>query len=79
METIRQIALRTYNDATNNGMQDTPMNWHIWKRAFDIAEIELKKLRVTDVIKSVCENDCEGEPKYCQKCYDIESQFRECY
>lgn len=56
METTREIALRTYTDATKYGMQDTPMNWHIWKRAFDIAESELKKLRVTDVSVSVC--DC---------------------
>jgi len=40
-------------------------------------------LRTHDVMvrseQLVCENDCDGEPKYCQKCYDIESQFRECY
>jgi hypothetical protein len=50
METTREIALRTYKEATNNGMQDSPMNWHIWKRAFDVAESELKKLRVADVV-----------------------------
>jgi hypothetical protein len=44
-----------------------------------ITELEKVVLLQADVIKSVCENDCEGEPKYCQKCYDIESQFRECY
>jgi hypothetical protein len=49
METTREIALRTYKEATNNGMPDSPMNWHIWKRAFDVAESELKKLRVADV------------------------------
>lgn len=54
METIRDIALRTYKNATEHGMIDNPMNWHIWKRAFDTAESELKKLRVADVIKSVC-------------------------
>lgn len=54
METTREIALRTYTVATKYGLQDTPMNWHIWKRAFDIAESELKKLRVTDVSVSVC-------------------------
>jgi hypothetical protein len=53
METTREIALRTYTDATKYGMQDTPMNWHIWKRAFDIAESELKKLRVADVSHSM--------------------------
>ena len=53
METTREIALRTYTDATKYGMQDTPMNWHIWKRAFDIAESELKKLRVADVRHSM--------------------------
>jgi hypothetical protein len=50
METTREIALRTYKEDTNNGMQDSPMNWHIWKRAFDVAESELKKLRVADVV-----------------------------
>jgi hypothetical protein len=49
METTREIALRTYTDSIKYRMQDTPMNWHIWKRAFDIAEPELKKLRVADV------------------------------
>jgi hypothetical protein len=48
METTREIALRTYKDATEHGIIDTPMNWHIWKRAFDIAESELKKLRVEE-------------------------------
>lgn len=46
METTREIALRTYKDATEHGMMDTPMNWHIWKRAFDTAERELKNMQL---------------------------------
>jgi hypothetical protein len=63
METTREIALRTYKESTNNGMQDSPMNWHIWKRAFDVAESELKKLRVADVVgrseQLVCKGRCD--------------------
>lgn len=44
METVREIALRTYKQAVANGMLDTPMNWHIWKKAFDVANTELKKI-----------------------------------
>lgn len=75
METIREIALRTYKDATAHGMMDTSMNWHIWKRAFDIAESELKKLRVGDVSICTCgtEEYSENEPRsngmtYCGIC-----------
>jgi hypothetical protein len=41
-----------------------------------------EQLRLFAVIKNevaVCENDCDGVPKYCEKCYEIESQFRQCY
>ena len=77
METIREMALRTYKDATRYGMQDTPMNWHIWKRAFDTADTELKKLRVGDVSNSFdeqmkvedcqyyCSDECDCIGKYC--------------
>ena len=45
METIREMALRTYNEAINRGViNDTPINWYIWKMAFDEAEKELKTL-----------------------------------
>ena len=50
METTREIALRAYKDATGHGMMDTPMNWHIWKRAFDTAERELKNLKLGAVV-----------------------------
>lgn len=50
METTREIALRTYKDATEHGMMDTPMNWHIWKRAFNTAERELKNLQLGAVV-----------------------------
>lgn len=56
MKTTREIALRTYKDATAHGMMDTPMNWHIWKRAFDTAERELKNLQLADVSGEL---DCE--------------------
>lgn len=48
MEDTRQIALRTYKDAISNGLQDSPMNWHLWKRAFDTAETELKNMTIDD-------------------------------
>ena len=48
MESTRQIALRTYKKATDNGLEDTFINWHIWKRAFDEAENELTKVCVTE-------------------------------
>lgn len=57
METTREIALRTYKDATEHGMMDTPMNWHIWKRAFDTAERELKNLQLGAVSGSLPSND----------------------
>lgn len=53
METTREIALRTYKDATAHGMINTPMNWHIWKRAFDTAERELKNLQLGAVSGSL--------------------------
>lgn len=53
METTIEIALRTYKDATKYGMIDTPMNWHIWKRAFDTAERELKNLQLGAVSGSL--------------------------
>ena len=40
---------------------------------------EVKKLNIPAVIKSVCENCGKDEAVICQNCYDIESQFRECY
>lgn len=36
-------------------------------------------LRLFDVVKSVCENCGKDEAVICQHCYDVESQFRECY
>jgi len=49
METTREIALRTYNKQVELGMPNNAMNWHLWKKAFDIADIELSKLRQPDV------------------------------
>lgn len=40
---------------------------------------EVKNLNIPAVIKSVCENCGKDEAVICQNCYDIESQFRECY
>ena len=45
----------------------------------DLAEREVKLFAKPDVIKSVCENCGKDEAVICQSCYDIESQFRECY
>jgi hypothetical protein len=47
-ENTREISLRTYNKAISHGMLDSPMNWHIWKRAFDVSEIEFKKINNKD-------------------------------
>ena len=38
-----------------------------------------EQLNLPPVIKSVCENCGKDEAVICQSCYDIESQFRECY
>lgn len=74
METTREIALRTYKEATAHGMMDTPMNWHIWKRAFDTAERELKNLQL-GAVSGMCEHpwasvmgDGEMKPAKCLKC-----------
>ena len=77
METTREIALRTYKDATEHGMMDTPMNWHIWKRAFDTAERELKNLQLGAVSgrSEQWHCDCGVMLKettiqvFCPKCY----------
>ena len=45
----------------------------------DYHESEVKKLNIPAVIKSVCKNCGKDEAVICQSCYDIESQFRECY
>lgn len=63
METIRDIALRTYKNETEHGMIDNPMNWHIWKRAFDTAEAELKKL-----INPAIVNNPEQDLDECEAC-----------
>ncbi len=57
METVREIALRTYKEAVSNGMLDTPMNWHIWKRAFYTADAQLKKFHLAAVSGSLHSND----------------------
>lgn len=43
MESTREIALRTYNEQAKLGLPHNAMNWHLWKKAFDIAEIEFNK------------------------------------
>lgn len=43
MESTREIAKRTYDEQTKNGMIPHPISWHLWKKAFDIAEIEFNK------------------------------------
>lgn len=67
METTREIALRTYKDAIAHGMMDTPMNWHIWKRAFDTAERELKNLQLGTV-----SGRSEQSPNSCE-CDNVET------
>lgn len=44
-----------------------------------IAQEFADQFRQPAVIKSVCENCEKDEAVICQNCYDIESQFRECY
>ena len=44
-----------------------------------MAEWAAKNCSIPAVIKSVCENCGKDEAVICQNCYDIESQFRECY
>ena len=69
METTREIALRTYKDATAHGMMDTPMNWHIWKRAFDTAERELKNLQLGVVSGSLpCHHNYIQKDTYWKSC-----------
>jgi hypothetical protein len=46
MESTREIAKRTYDEQVKNGMIPHTLSWHLWKRAFDIAEIEFNKREV---------------------------------
>ena len=66
MEETREIAVRTYKEATANGLKDTAMHWHIWKRVFDIAETELKNKNCVHPLASLlfCNNG-EVECKFC--------------
>ena len=36
----REISLRLFNES---GIENTPMNWHIWKRAFDLGVSSIKE------------------------------------
>ena len=47
MKNTREIAKRTYDKAVLSGMQNTPMNWHLWKRAIDSYERELNLVVVS--------------------------------
>ena len=51
----------------------------VWERLEILQEAVNKKCNIPLVIKSVCENCGKDEAVICQNCYDIESQFRECY
>lgn len=52
MEKEHVIAMRTYNEQVELGMPNTPMNWHIWNKAFRIASIELGKDKQPDLNSS---------------------------
>lgn len=45
----------------------------------NVISIAQTKLSQHDVSGSVCDNCGEGKPFICAKCYEIESNFRECY
>ena len=45
----------------------------------EIAQEIVKLFAIPRVIKSVCENCGKDEAVICQSCYDVETQFRECY
>ena len=49
------------------------------KNCLSELDSDVKKLNIPAVIKSVCENCGKDEAVICQSCYDVESQFRECY
>lgn len=52
------------------------------KRKMKQLKRSIEVLHQPTVIKNevaVCENECGGVAKYCEKCYEIESQFRQCY
>jgi hypothetical protein len=72
METIREIAQRTYKAQIEIGLPNTPMNWHLWKKAFDIASIELSKLHQPTVSGAVCLH----EKQY--QCYNSKTKLQIC-
>ena len=56
---IRAKALETYKEQISLGMQNTPMNWHIWKRAFDIALKQSENVVLDGVSGSFSATDVE--------------------
>jgi hypothetical protein len=36
------LAARTYNEQVELGLPHTPMNWHVWKRAFRAALVKVE-------------------------------------
>jgi hypothetical protein len=72
---IRGKTLGTWKKYAEDEYHYTPMQVVTY---ITILEKEITKLSIKNEV-AVCENDCDGVPKYCEKCYEIESQFRQCY
>ena len=60
---IRAKALETYKKQVSLGMQDTAMNWHIWKRAFDIA------LKQSEQLCQMCKSKDAQKEQLCDSCW----------
>lgn len=76
MKTAEEIAQwvidNRYTKSENNKVSDSEMFYTLVKSIANLCTIP-------HVIKSVCENCGKDGAVICQNCYDIESQFRECY
>lgn len=65
--------LRKYEDANEMHFHEVDRKWII-----DAME-EYAALRKPLVSSEVCNNCCDGKPSICDKCYEVESNFRESY
>jgi len=76
MDNQREISKELFD---KSGLESTPNNWHIWKRAFDLG---VSKAKESDLLHNVSKNavelkckgcNCElpkGMKTRCYECYD---------
>lgn len=65
--------LKKHEDANEMHFHEVDRKWIIQ------AMEEYAALRQPPVSGEVCDNCGNGKPSICDKCYEIESNFRECY